>query len=131
MTITCCRSSYWLISAAALLLLSAAACRDKDPGFEVVTLEGKVESIEIKPDGTGKITVLYYSEKHKQDMVGSGLVTKNTEIMINGALAQLKDIREGEHVRGEVRIEKKNNQKRQTALKIYIDRAKPVGDTDG
>ncbi len=128
MTIKCCRSSYWLISAVALLLLSATSCREKDPGFEVITLEGKVESIEVKPDGTGKITVLYYSDKQKQDMIGSGLITKNTEIMINGALAQLKDIREGEHVRGEVRIEKKGNQKTQTALKIYIDRAKRTGD---
>ncbi|MHC4698137.1 MAG: hypothetical protein ACYTFA_15495 [Planctomycetota bacterium] len=47
--------------------------------------------------------------------------------MINGVVAQLRDIREGERVRGEVRIDKKGSKKERIALKIYIDRAQPVG----
>jgi hypothetical protein len=60
-------------------------------------------------------------------MLGTGTVTKTTEIMINGVVAQLRDIREGERVRGEVRIDKKGSKKERIALKIYIDRAQPVG----
>jgi len=88
----------------------------------VITLEGKIEQIDRTTDETGEITVLYYSEKHKQDMLGAGLVTRETEIMINGAMAKLKDLREGDRVRGEVRVEGKGKQKRQIALKIYVDR---------
>ena len=117
----------WIVCVCVLTVTFAAAgCRDSDPGFEVITLQGKVEKIEVKPDGTGEITVLYFSEKHDQEMLGTGTVTKNTEIMINGVIAQLKDIREGERVRGEVRIDKKGSKKERIALKIYIDRAQPV-----
>ena len=111
---------------AVMVAFTAAGCRDKDPGFQLVTLEGKVEKIEAKPDGTGEITVLYFSEKHNQEILGTGTVTKDTEIMINGALARLEDIRPGEHVRGEVRVRKKGEQKEQIALKIYVDRAQPA-----
>ena len=102
--------------------LACPGCRKDEPGFEVITLEGKIEQIDRTTDETGEITVLYYSEKHKQDMLGAGLVTRETEIMINGAIAKLKDLREGDRVRGEVRIEKMGERKRQIALKIYVDR---------
>ena len=111
---------------AVMVAFTAAGCRDKEPGFQLVTLEGKVDKIEAKPDGTGEITVLYFSEKNNQEILGTGTVTKDTEIMINGALARLEDIRPGEHVRGEVRVQKKGEQKEQIALKIYIDRAQPA-----
>jgi len=114
-----------------LLILAFGAaltgCRQKEENVEVVPLEGKVERISVHPDGTGVITVLYFSEKQGQDVVGSGQVTRETEIMINGALASLKDIREGERVRGEVRIEKKGQERRQIALKIVVDRAELSG----
>jgi len=116
----------------ACILLSASAftgfgCKEKGPRFEIITLEGKVEKLETNPDGTGVITVGYFSEKHGQEMVGAGIVDRNTEIIINGAVARLEDVRVGEHVRGEVRIEKGDNSdsKIQTALKIYVDRAEP------
>jgi hypothetical protein len=44
--------------------------------------------------------------------------------MIDGALASLQDIRVGERVRGEVQIGKKGEERTQTVIKIYIDRAK-------
>lgn len=111
-----------------VLLLASPGCRKQDPGFEIVTLEGKIEQIERITDETGEITLLYYSEKHKQEMTGMGLVTRETEIMINGAIGKLQDLREGDRVRGEVRIEKTGKEKRQIALKIYVDRPTSVGD---
>ena len=102
-------------------------CSKKEPAFEIVTLEGKIEEIDVTSESSGEITVLYYSEKNKQEMIRSGLVNKETEIMINGAIAKLTDLREGDRIRGEVRVDKKNKQKTPTALKIYVDRATATG----
>ncbi len=112
----------------AALMVTCGGCKEKDPGFDIVALEGKVEKIESAGDGTGKITVVYYSEKQGQDMLGTGLVTSETEIFINGVASKLKDIREGDRVHGEVRIDKGSEPRIQTALKITIDRPKPVGE---
>lgn len=111
----------------ALSLLLASGCRNDKPGFEVIALEGKIETIDIRSDGTGEISVLYYSEKQKEEIIGTGLVTPETEILINGAVARLADLREGDRVRGQVRVEKKGKERKQIALKIYVDRAIPVG----
>jgi len=108
-------------------LMVGGGCREKDDEYEIVQLEGKVESIRANPDGTGEVTVSYHSEKHGQELSGSGIVTKETEIMINGVLSKLADIKEGERIRGEVRVETKNGERRQIALKIYVDRATAVG----
>ncbi len=109
------------------LILVATGCRPKSADPRVLPLEGKIEKIELFSDTTGKLTIMYYSEKHGQDMVGVGEVTERTEIMINGVIATLKDLREGDRVRGEARVEKKGNKRVQTALKIHVDRAKPIG----
>lgn len=116
----------WGALAATLFFLPVPGCRKDDDGVRVQTLEGKVEKVVVNPDGTGELTVAYFSEKHNQEVIGTGLVTKKTEILINGVLATLEDIREGERLRGEVRVEKKAGEKTQTVLKIYVDRPKPV-----
>jgi hypothetical protein len=111
----------------AVLMAGTMGCRRNDDSIRVQTLEGKVEQIRVNPDGTGEISVLYFSEKQGQEILGTGEVTRDTEILINGAVAKLSDIQVGERVRGEVRIEKKAGEKVQTALKIHVDRPRPVG----
>ena len=64
-----------------------SSCRKDEDSFEIVTLEGKVEAIERESEREGTVTVIYYSEKHKQEIAGTGRVTQTTEIMINGAAA--------------------------------------------
>lgn len=117
----------WIVAGVLLI----PGCRKQDPGYEIVPLEGKIEKIKLTSDDIGEISISYYSEKHRQEVIGTGLVTRETEIMINGAIAGLKDLREGERVRGEVRIEKKGGEKKRIALKIYVDRPKPVGTGGG
>src|SRR3989304_1143574 len=90
-----------------LLPVLGGGCGEKQQQAEIISLEGKVEKIERTSDNTGKITVVYISDKQKQEMTGTAQVTKETEIMIDGAAATLKDLREGERVRGDVRVEKK------------------------
>lgn len=104
--------------------LIVPGCSKKDEGPKVMPLVGKVEKIDVHSDGTGELTVLYYSEKHKQEVLGTAIVTEDTEIMIDGTVASLKDIREGEQVRGEVRIDKKGDERIHTVLKITIERPK-------
>lgn len=120
-----------LLSALTLMPVLFPGCRKQEPTFEIVTLEGKIESIERTTDEVGEITVLYYSEKHQQEIAGIGLVTGETEIMVNGAIGKLRDLREGDRVRGEVRIEEKKGEKHQIAMKIYVDRPMPVGNEGG
>jgi len=116
------------LSLLAAWLVSFPGCKEKEPAVDILTLEGKVEKIDMHSDGTGKITVEYYSEKQGQKMLGTGLVTKETEILIDGVASKLADVREGDRVHGEVRIAKRGEQRVQTALKITIERPKPVGE---
>lgn len=111
---------------ALVLLLSGLTCRQEDASVEVVPLVGKVEKIDARPDGTGELVIAYFSERHNQEISGVGQVTKETEIMINGATATLADVRLGEQVRGEVRVEKKGKERKRIALKIYVDRPAPL-----
>jgi len=112
---------------AATGLMSAPGCKKPDPGFEIMTLEGKVEAIERNADGTGRITVRYYSDRHEAEITGTGVVNQQTEIMINGVASELEDIVEGDRVRGDVRVETKGDRREQIALKIHVNRPEPVG----
>lgn len=118
-----------LPSAAAVfaLFLSANGCSKKDEGPKVITLDGKVEEVDVRADGTGEITVLYYSEKQGQEVMGTARITTETEVMIDGVVASAKEIRVGERVRGDVRVDKKGDEKIQTVLKIYVDRPRGEG----
>lgn len=122
-----CLQSAILVCTLLTLALTPTGCGKKDDGPKVMTLEGKVEKLDIKADGTGELTVLYYSEKHNQDMLGTALITPETEVLIDGVIATVKEIRIGERVRGDVRVDKKGNKKTQTVVKIYVDRPKTEG----
>lgn len=111
--------------------LAAGGCREQKPSVSILPLEGKVEKVDVNPDGTGSITILYFNAKQGQEVADKGEVTKETEIMINGAIASLADIKVGERVRGEVKIEKVGEVRKHTALKINIDRALGAAPTGG
>jgi len=116
------RSSRSSRAAMFVTLMFCVGCSERDPGPEVITLEGKVENVHRSSDTTGQLTVRFYSDKQKQEIVGTAQVTQETEIMIDGVAGTFKDIRLGESVRGEVRVEKKGGQKTQTILKIQVIR---------
>ncbi|MHC5109212.1 MAG: hypothetical protein ACYTHJ_04970 [Planctomycetota bacterium] len=103
-------------------------CKENKPEVEVLTLNNaKIEKINLKTETTGTLQVSFYSEKHRQDIVDEGEVTGETEILIDGAQATLKQLRVGERISGEVRIERKGKEKRRLAVRIVADRPKPVG----
>jgi len=111
-----------------LLILTGMAipgCKREEPKPEMVTLDqARIERID---KSAGTITVSYTRPKTNEDVIQTGKVTPETEILINGALAKLDDLRIGERVRGEVRIERKDRSVEYVAVKIYVDRADPVG----
>ena len=111
----------------AWLPMLCGGCGEKEQQAEIITLGGKVAKIDRTSDTTGKITVLYFSEKQKQDVTGMAQVVKETEIIIDGAAATLKDLREGDHVRGEVRVDKQGGKRVQTVVKAHVDRPKSGG----
>jgi len=109
--------------------LSIPGCSKQAEGPEIITLEqAKIEKIDV---GGSKLTVSYFSEKRDEWVSGVGMVTPETEIMINGVVAKLGDLKVGERIHGQVRVDKKNDKRIQTALKIYVDRPKPVGGSAG
>ena len=117
----------WTCPVTLSVLITCSGCRKDDKSSAVISLEGKVDKITLTSDDTGEILVRYYSEKHKEEVVGKGEVTKETEILINGVVSTLKDIREGERIHGDVRVERKRGEKKLTVLKIIVERPKPVG----
>lgn len=110
------------------LLVLVSGCEPKKPEPQILTLEdAKIEKINLKSDTTGTIQVSFYSERHKTEIVDEGEITPETEIVINGAQSTLKDLRVGERVRGEVRIDEVDGKKRRVAIQIVADRPEPVG----
>ena len=118
---------------AASVLLALPGCRKEEPRVEVQTYEGKLESIRWNKDRSqndviGEVTVRFQSEKHGQEETeGKALVKLDTEILINGVVARLEDVREGECGIADVRIDKSGEEPTYTMLRIRIDRAQPIG----
>lgn len=109
----------------ALTLLLAAGCKQKDAEFEVLSLSGTIEKIEpnTQDQDTGRIAVRYRTEKRPDEQVGHGQITRETEIIINGALAKLGDLKTGETIRAEVRVQKGAEGQTPFVLRIRVDRA--------
>ena len=79
-------SGAWLLS----------GCSEEAPDRKYRVLEGTAEMIDLK---TGKVSMQYFSKKRNEELAVEGRVTDTTEVLINGRLARLEDIRPQEHVR--------------------------------
>ncbi len=112
---------------ALIMLATVGGCKENDKPIEIIALEGKIEKIKRTTDATGEITVVFYSEKQHQEIRGTATVTEETEILLDGAAAKLNDLRDGERIRGQVRVEKKGGRKTNVVLKIQVERARPDG----
>ncbi|MCO6437106.1 MAG: hypothetical protein J5J06_08460 [Phycisphaerae bacterium] len=111
-----------------LLNVVAVGCREEKPAAKLVPLEGRVQKIEPGPDGTGRIMVTYRADRggHEQELEGVGEVTRETEIVIDGVVSRLEDIRVGENISGDVRIEGSGASRKQIVLRIQVDRARSL-----
>lgn len=120
------RSLGWFGCLLLVAVVAGGGCRQRNKGPETLDLEGSIESIKRESDQEGRITISYYNDKLRRDMTGSGEVTPETEILIDGEPATLADLREGDRVRGQVRMEKRRDGKRATAVSIRVERPKPA-----
>lgn len=127
MALTCGkRSGRYFGCSLVVILVMLVGCSEDKPSVSLLSLKGKIEKIDRTSDRTGTITVQYFNEKQSKEVLGSAIVTADTEIMINGALAKLSDLREGDRIRGKVRVEKKGRQQTQTILQMRVTRAEPT-----
>jgi hypothetical protein len=125
-------ATLWMASLAATLLILAPACSEEKSKDDVREVAGTVESID--PDKK-IVKVRTYLEKRERYQPFPVLVTDDTEILINGALARLEDVRVGEQAEGTIRIVRDDNSMRFIALKVRIRRSEvieaPGADADG
>lgn len=112
----------WRVVAVIVAVSAMASCREQKTRVDIVSMEGRIEKIDARPDGTGKITVVF-RDKDDRETTGVGEITNETEIMVAGAAAGIGDLKVGDRVRGEVRILREGRERRQVALKIVVERA--------
>ncbi|HRX85056.1 MAG TPA: hypothetical protein P5572_08565 [Phycisphaerae bacterium] len=106
-----------LLAAAALLPLTG--CPEKSESSMVKELAGTVEEIDLPHH---RVKVKAYLEKHGTYETFTVNVNDETEILINGSLASLEDVREGERAEGRVRVTRTDDRTELTALAVNIDR---------
>lgn len=142
----------WVIalSVMALVAVGPTGCKEDEPGFKVVALAGTVEKIDKIDASSARVQISYYSEKRGREVSAEVLVTPETEIVINGQVARLEDIRIGERAEGEALVTHRGDQRTTTVKRVRIERAAaivpatavdppnppsdpavPAGDTDG
>ena len=106
-----------VVLAGAFCLLVGCTEEKKKTHIEEVT--GTIESI-----GPRKVVVRTYSKKHNKELTFDVEVDSETEILINGSIASIKDLKIGETAFGSVRIvEKDDDTKIITAVKVRVERA--------
>lgn len=114
----------WCLWAVASVL-GIGGCRPPDAPPAVYPVEGAIERIKRLADGSGEIT-LTYRDRHGVTQRGTGVVNAETEILIDGALAKLDLLREGERASGFVRVDWVGNERKLVAIQIQVSRT-----TDG
>jgi hypothetical protein len=109
-------------SALGLVALAMPLGCGKEP--EQVTYEPIVGRVVDVDKGTGTVRVEFYSLKHQEMRRQEGKLAPDAEILIDGAIGRMEDVRLGEEVRLEGRVERHGDEKRFVAIKVHVDRKK-------
>ena len=108
------------VTALFFLVAVTPGCAKKGDQSKIIEVEGVVAKIDL---AHGTVTVRIYSQKHKQELERIVNVTEETEILINGGLAELEDVKIGEKAVGSIKVVREGDQKRYVALNVAIERA--------
>jgi len=117
-------------SSAALLLgstLLIAGCSKYDEEPEHRQIEGTVEKLNLDK---GEVAMRFFHKKTQTEQVISGMVTDQTEVLINGRVAALKDIRLKERITVTGYRKGSGRNAQIVAVKVEIERAEWI-ETDG
>ena len=116
--------SIWRMLALALMpLVIAGGCSDEGSKSKTLPLKGTVKKIDLV---NSTVTLRVYREKQGQEVDVTGEVTEETEILINGVLAKLSDVRVGELAEGTVRVVKEGDTKRYVGVRFRIKRSEAI-----
>ena len=103
--------------------LTCSGCKEDDPGFKTVTVSGTVEKIDL---ANSRVEITFYSDKHRKTVITEVVVTPETEIFINGELAQLADVKLGERAEGEAVVTREGDEQINTVTRVQIERPTSV-----
>ena len=109
----------------AVLSVSIAGCPEKPKTSRVIDVAGTIEQVDL---ANGALTVSTYLERTKTEESFVVKVRPETEILINGALARVEDIRVGERAQGSIMIERQGEGKKAKYIadQIRIERAEAI-----
>lgn len=96
-----------------------AGCSKDDDQPKVRTVPGRVAAVD---PASGEVQMYYYNEKEKKEILVSGTLASNAEILINGRTARLEDVRVDDKMTVTGRIEKHDGERNLIAVKVEIDR---------
>lgn len=88
------------------------------------TVTGVAESID---EQSNQVSMRWYNDRKQREEIIKGVVTDQTEVLINGCVARLVDIRVGERVKVTGRIMKEPDEGPYIATRIEVTR--PDADT--
>jgi len=100
-------------------LMGLAGCREARPEREHRTISGTVTSID---EATGTVSMSFYNKKKQMEMRVEGMVTPQTEIIINGQVSKLSDVKIGEQVTVTGYVEKDRSRAKIVATRVQIER---------
>ncbi len=112
-----------LVALALFALANVPGCSESDDQREYQSVEGTIERIDL---ASGQVTLLYFSKKHDREVTITGTATPETEIFINGALATLEDLREGERVSVVGWVKGHGTEKQVVAERVNATRAETI-----
>ncbi len=95
-------------------------CREQRSEPKISTIKGAAESID---EATGKVAMRFIQKKNKMEITVEGTVTPQTEILINGRIAKLGEIKIGEQVTVTGYEDKEKARKRFIATRIVVERS--------
>ena len=84
-----------MVAASVTACAALQGCREAGGERDYQTREGVIERIDL---AESEVTFRYYSKKHDREIPITGKATAETEVIINGVLSSLADLREGERV---------------------------------
>jgi uncharacterized protein YdbL (DUF1318 family) len=116
-------STRWLSLVSLLLVWSLVGCREDKPQQRTVPVSGTIEKIDL---AKRTVEVSAYNEKTRREDQYTVHVTDDTEVLVNGSIARMEDVRVGERAEGTIKIVKENGSKRFVAVQVNIDRAEII-----
>ena len=106
-----------------LCLVVLPGCGKKEDSRQHLRREGIIERIDLD---RSEVTLRYYSEKHKIETTVTGKATPETEILINGVLSSLDQLRVGERVSVIGWVRGHGDRREVVAVSINVERAETI-----